>query len=322
MTVNPLWPLFSKADAFYYDNGAPLSGGTLTVTLTGTSTVVELFSDPLGVTPISNPYTLDSRGGIRSDCIYVQPNVAYRLTVNDISGNQVSQDDGLYGRSVGVLGTVPSASVPTTAFANLGTANRLIGFPNGAATLVDVAEPLSLSGQVLTSGRLFDDFIFLSKTTVAASSSFTINLNTSSYTSFLIYFVNMSCSAVSYTATSSTKGTAVGDVFLFNDLAIDATDTNFKAIKTSRAGQFGSNTTDSTANMVNNSAGNGMSKMYINRGYLKYESFYTAGSLSSPRQAWAPLNTYVGFSATPLTSITVNQTSGTLSGLYYLYGRI
>lgn len=96
LRVNKMaYRLFSNLPPQFLDsNGAPLSGGTLTFSLTDTDTATPIYSDEDG-TAASNPLTLDARGEITTTKnVWGNESVKYRVTLKDSGGSTIwAQDD-------------------------------------------------------------------------------------------------------------------------------------------------------------------------------------------------------------------------------------
>ena len=73
-------------------NGQPLAFGTVQSFQAGTVTPVATYTDSTGVTPNSNPLTLNNRGEAN---IWLLPNVSYKFLVKDSAGNQVRVVDNV-----------------------------------------------------------------------------------------------------------------------------------------------------------------------------------------------------------------------------------
>lgn len=89
--------------------GAPQSGATLTVYLTGTTTLADLFSDQ-GVTPILNPQTSNSAGLFyaQSTVIFADDSVAYDALLAMPNGTSYTYDNlFLLGPSAVTSGFAP-----------------------------------------------------------------------------------------------------------------------------------------------------------------------------------------------------------------------
>lgn len=89
-------------------NGNPLAGGKLTVTLAGTSTPVNTYSDVGLTTPNANPVILDSSGRAT---IFLTPGVAYKFALTDSNNGAIWTQDNVLGTPV----TANVASVTGTA---------------------------------------------------------------------------------------------------------------------------------------------------------------------------------------------------------------
>src|SRR4051812_49150843 len=81
-------PKFTGLDA----NGNPLAGGLLTVTLAGTSTPVNTYSDVGLTTPNTNPVVLDSSGRAT---IYLTPGTSYKFVLTTSASAAVWTQDNV-----------------------------------------------------------------------------------------------------------------------------------------------------------------------------------------------------------------------------------
>lgn len=71
---------------FVDSNGAALYLGTVSTFAAGTNTPIVTYKDSLGIATNTNPITLNPRG----ECdLWLQPNVAYKITVADALGNLI-----------------------------------------------------------------------------------------------------------------------------------------------------------------------------------------------------------------------------------------
>jgi hypothetical protein len=76
--------------------GAPMSGGTLTFYAAGTTTLQNTYTDSTGVTPNSNPMTLNSRGEPANE-IWLTGGASYKVLLKDSSGATTWTVDNLTG---------------------------------------------------------------------------------------------------------------------------------------------------------------------------------------------------------------------------------
>lgn len=110
--------------AFYDNSGNPLSGGKVYTFQAGTSTPLATYTDRGGATPNANPVVLNSAGRAS---IWLQTNVAYKIRVDDSSGNVIATVDDYYaGADPAQL--VAAGIVPATG----GTYTGLVEFEGGA----------------------------------------------------------------------------------------------------------------------------------------------------------------------------------------------
>lgn len=89
-------------------NGAALYLGTVNSFAAGTNTPIVTYKDSAGVATNTNPITLNPRG----ECdIWLQPNVAYKLTVADAAGNLIwTIDNILNSQLITLFGGVDTGS--------------------------------------------------------------------------------------------------------------------------------------------------------------------------------------------------------------------
>jgi hypothetical protein len=76
--------------------GIPLSGGTVTTYLAGTSTLAQTFTDNTGGTPQTNPIVLNTRG-IPPSPIWMLGGQALKFVIKDALGNLLQTFDGVTG---------------------------------------------------------------------------------------------------------------------------------------------------------------------------------------------------------------------------------
>lgn len=90
-------------------NGAALYLGTVSTFAAGTNTPIVTYKDSLGIATNTNPITLNPRG----ECdIWLQPNVAYKIQVNDAQGNLIWTIDNIVNSQLITLyGGVDTGSV-------------------------------------------------------------------------------------------------------------------------------------------------------------------------------------------------------------------
>jgi hypothetical protein len=81
---------------FVDSNGAPMSSGTLTFYVAGTSTPQNTYTDSTGSTANSNPVTLNSRGEPANE-IWLTGGASYKAVLKDSSGSTVWTVDNLAG---------------------------------------------------------------------------------------------------------------------------------------------------------------------------------------------------------------------------------
>lgn len=73
-------PLFKEDKPHFHTSGGQLAVGFKIYTyLSGTDTPVQVYSDPSGATPYTNPIVLDGRGEPSGQGIYANPDVKYKV---------------------------------------------------------------------------------------------------------------------------------------------------------------------------------------------------------------------------------------------------
>lgn len=90
----------------YFDNnGDPLSSGTITTFIAGTSTPLATYSDVGLTTPNGNPVPLNAAGRPTSGAIVLTPGASYKFIVKDSTGSTIATYDNISsipGSSAGV----------------------------------------------------------------------------------------------------------------------------------------------------------------------------------------------------------------------------
>lgn len=104
-------------------NGDPVSGGTVTFYQTGTTTLVTIYSDSAGTSPLSNPVTLDAAGRPSSQIFYTGSTGVKAVIKNSL------------GVTVRTVGPIPRVSISDAAASGI-TFNPIV---NNAATNVQQA---------------------------------------------------------------------------------------------------------------------------------------------------------------------------------------
>lgn len=74
------------------NDGQPLVGGQLFTYAAGTNTPIVTYLDPAAASPNTNPVILDSRG---SATVFLLPNVAYKLVLEDAASNPIWTQDNI-----------------------------------------------------------------------------------------------------------------------------------------------------------------------------------------------------------------------------------
>src|ERR1700691_3988992 len=90
MTAAVLSP--SPLQKFWTNNGTPLVGGSVYTYAAGSTTPITTYVDANATTPNTNPISLNFRGEAN---IWLLPNVAYKLVVQDSFGNTISTTDNI-----------------------------------------------------------------------------------------------------------------------------------------------------------------------------------------------------------------------------------
>ena len=76
--------LYDSVKQFISKSGVPLTSGTVGVYLNGTDDLASVYADPNGLTPLSNPVSIDDDG--RTLGLFVDERRVYRIEVRDSSG--------------------------------------------------------------------------------------------------------------------------------------------------------------------------------------------------------------------------------------------
>lgn len=75
-------PLFKEDKPHFHTSGGQLAVGFRIYTyLSGTDTPVQVYSDPSGATPYTNPIVLDGRGEPSGQGIYADPSLSYKVVL-------------------------------------------------------------------------------------------------------------------------------------------------------------------------------------------------------------------------------------------------
>lgn len=111
-------------------SGAPLSGGTITTLLAGTSTPAATYTDNTGVTPQTNPITLNTYGRPASP-IWMLGGQALKFLIKDSLGNLIQTIDGVYG--------INDPTLITAAVVQRDYIAGLVGSTAGSSTTLTVA---------------------------------------------------------------------------------------------------------------------------------------------------------------------------------------
>jgi len=194
-------PVFDIRDA----NGAPISGGTATFYLTGTTTLASVYTDIDLTTPATNPQVADSAGRLSS--IYLDPLVAYKMVLKD--------DDGVTYKTVDPITSPLGASVAPERFgASILKANNAAELAaagvfcnaNGI-TLDGNGNTYAITGPVATWPRLARN-ITVNGAAVTTSASYWTGGTARRY---LLACVGTDVFAGGYATTAVTGAVAVGD---------------------------------------------------------------------------------------------------------------
>jgi hypothetical protein len=130
MSVKLMPQLRSKH--FIVSTGAVNAGGSLTFTVSGTSTPLAAYTDATGGSAVNNPLTLDSNGEAE---VWLTAGTLYRIVVKDAAGVQQHLQDGV---SVDSTGTLAIASGGTSATTKAGA--------------FDALSPMTTAGDVIYGG--------------------------------------------------------------------------------------------------------------------------------------------------------------------------
>jgi len=87
---------------FFDDAGVPLAGGLLHTYVTGTTTLLDTYSDAALTTENANPIVLDDSG--RCDLYLAAPPTAYRFRLEDSDGGLVDEQDDIVGMTAPLAG--------------------------------------------------------------------------------------------------------------------------------------------------------------------------------------------------------------------------
>lgn len=97
-------PLFKEDKPHFHTSGGQLAVGFKIYTYAaGTDMPVQVYSDPSGATPYTNPIVLDGRGEPSGQGIYADPSLSYKVVLKDPTGAVVWSMDGV--KCAGVSGT-------------------------------------------------------------------------------------------------------------------------------------------------------------------------------------------------------------------------
>jgi hypothetical protein len=139
--------LFVGAKPQFFDNsGNPLSSGTLTTYLAGTSTLRATYTDNTLGTPNSTTITLNSRGESATD---IWLDGAYKFVLKDSSGSTIWTVDNVIGTGV----TLPSTVSKTSNYTVTTLDNNkllLVDASSGAVTISLLSAATAGSGFTLT----------------------------------------------------------------------------------------------------------------------------------------------------------------------------
>lgn len=89
----------SRLTQYCDDNADPLNAGTLTFSVTGTSTPANTYNAPDLMTANANPITLDADGRLPVD-VFLDPAVTYRVILKNSAGSNIAQDDPVAGSDI------------------------------------------------------------------------------------------------------------------------------------------------------------------------------------------------------------------------------
>lgn len=89
-------PLFKEDKPHFHTSGGQLAVGFRIYTyLSGTDTPVQVYSDPSGATPYTNPIVLDGRGEPSGQGIYADPSLSYKVVLKTPDDAVVWSMDGI-----------------------------------------------------------------------------------------------------------------------------------------------------------------------------------------------------------------------------------
>lgn len=89
-------PLFKEDKPHFHTSGGQLAVGFKIYTYAaGTDTPVQVYSDPSGATPYTNPIVLDGRGEPSGQGIYADPSLSYKVVLKTPDGAVVWSMDGV-----------------------------------------------------------------------------------------------------------------------------------------------------------------------------------------------------------------------------------
>lgn len=89
-------PLFKEDKPHFHTSGGQLAVGFRIYTyLSGTDTPVQVYSDPSGATPYTNPIVLDGRGEPSGQGIYADPSLSYKVVLKTPDDAVVWSMDGV-----------------------------------------------------------------------------------------------------------------------------------------------------------------------------------------------------------------------------------
>jgi hypothetical protein len=95
---------------FFDDNGTPLNGGSIVVTLAGTGIPSPFYADALLAVPLGTTITLDAAGRIEA---YLDADLAYKVVVKRANGTTVDTiDPYLAGGGTGAGADADDAPFP------------------------------------------------------------------------------------------------------------------------------------------------------------------------------------------------------------------
>lgn len=89
-------PLFKEDKPHFHTSGGQLAVGFRIYTYAaGTDTPVQVYSDPSGATPYTNPIVLDGRGEPSGQGIYADPDISYKVVLKTPDDAVVWSMDGV-----------------------------------------------------------------------------------------------------------------------------------------------------------------------------------------------------------------------------------